>query len=228
MGVNNRFEVYVSLIFLQIFSLMLNAQSDSTKLIKYSYNFLFQEGIYPDFNSFRNNSPILFESLTYPIPLSQSFYAELDTVKYISYNDQYGLSINLKSDEIWGYCKNGKPYINWAGKYNLIPFVGSITHFITTVKVVYSSYHDPFYDPYNYNRMSRTYQGEELRQFVIDMETGKIMDYNIKNIESIFQREPEIYADFNKLGKRKKTKQLFYFVRTYNEKRSLLIPIFDQ
>ena len=60
------------------------------------------------------------------------------------------------------------------------------------------------------------------------METGEIVDYNLKNMENIFKREPKIYAEFSKLKKRKKTKQLFYFVRLYNETRPLFIPSDDK
>lgn len=191
--------------------------------VEYDYTFEFKPGLYVSFSDFRNNAPIPFESLVYPDFAEDDFYFILDTAKTIIFNDKHGVTINTNISKLWGFSRNGKPYIYWSNKVNLIPFVGSISHFITTIKVTYSAYNDPFYDPYYYSPSARVYQSEELRQFIIDMETGKIMEYNTNNVESILQREPAVLEDFNKLKKRKKAKQLFYFVRLYNEKRALLI-----
>ncbi|MDD4150422.1 MAG: hypothetical protein PHE33_10355 [Bacteroidales bacterium] len=199
------------------------AQEDTSNLVKYDYSFTFKEGIYPNFNSFRNNDPIPLESLISP-EYSDNFYNILDTAKHIVYYGKFGSPLSIPGKKIWGYSKNGKPYILWADKFNLIPFLGQITHFITTVKVYYSSYNDPFYDPYRYNSYSRTYQSEELRQFLIDMQTGEILDYNLKNIETILKRDTDIYNEFIKLRKRQRSKQMFYYVKRYNEKNPLYVP----
>jgi len=198
-------------------------QVDSLKLVPYDFSFFFNEGIYLDFRSFKNNSPLKLESVIYPQSDDDLFFDKMDTAKIIIYIDKYGMSVNLQKEKVWGYSKNGKPYIQWADKFNLIPFVGSVCHFITTVTVNYTTYRDPFYDPYYYPS-SRTYQTEELRQFLIDTETGNVMDYNIPNAEVILKREPELYNEFSKLRKRKKNKQLFYYIKRYNEKRVYLIP----
>jgi hypothetical protein len=192
--------------------------------VKYDYTFSFKEGIYLDFDSFKNNDPISFERLSYPPYGHHYFYGILDTANNIVYNGQYGNAVSLPVYEIWGYCKNGKPYIYWADKFNLIPFVGTASHFITTIKVRYSNYYDPFYDPYSYNPTSRVYQSDELRQFIIDMETGKIIDYNLKNVEQILKRDPKTYDEFMKLRKRKRAKQMFIFLKLFNERNPLYVP----
>ncbi|MDD2637111.1 MAG: hypothetical protein PHW82_16600 [Bacteroidales bacterium] len=199
------------------------AQKDSTNLVKYDFSFTFKDGIYPNFNSFKNNDPIPPESIISP-DYSDDFYNKLDTAQSIIYYGKFGSSISIPVRSIWGYSKNGKPYILWADKFNLIPYVGQITHFVSTVTVYYSSYQDPFYNSYHYNSYSRGYQSEELRQFIIDMQTGKIIDYNLKNIETILKRDIDIYNDFMKLRKRKRNKQMFYFIKLYNEKNHLFIP----
>ena len=209
---------------LLLISLSLFSQQDSTTLVKYDYSFSFNEGIYLDFESFKNNNPIGFERLSYPPYGHEFFYGILDTARFIVYNGQYGEAISLPVYNIWGYCKNGKPYIYWADKFNLIPFVGQASHFITTVKVLYSNYYDPFYDPYSYNPTARTYQSDELRQFIIDMKSGKIIDYNLKNVEQILKRDSQTYNEFMKLGKRKRAKQMFIYLRLFNERNPLYIP----
>ena len=215
-----RFTVTYFLVFI---TMIIHGQQDSTKLVKYDYSFYFNEGIYLDFKSFRNNSPLSLQSIIYPQADDGLFFERLDTAEFLIFNDKYGINITVDRDKIWGYSKNGKPYILWADKFNLIPFVGSVCHFITTITVNYTTYHDPFYDPYYYPS-SRTYQTEELRQFLIDTETGNIILYSIQNAETILKRDTELYEGFSKLGKRKKNKQLFYYIKQYNEKHDYLIP----
>lgn len=206
------------------FIIKLNAQSDTTRLVKYDYSFYFKGGLYTDFISFRSNSPLPFESLIYPSFAEDNFFEILDTAEYIILNDKYGVNSTIKSSEIWGYSKNGKPYKFWADKSCLIPYVGDISHFITTVTVYYSSSYNPMYDPYYYGNSSRTYQTEELRQYLIIMKTGEVIDYNLKNVESLLKQDNELYNEFQALSKRKKNKQMFYYVRLFNEKRPIYFP----
>lgn len=199
-----------------------NAQEDKAMLTKYDFSFEFKEGIYLNFDNFKNNQPIQYESIISP-EFSDDFFNILDTAENITFYGEFGSPITLPISKIWGYSKNGKPYILWAEKFNLIPFVGSISHFITTVKVYYSSFHDPYYDPYSYNPGARVYQSEELRQLLIDMQTGQVIDYNLKNVETLLKRDAQVYEEFMKLNKRKRAKQMFYYVKYYNEKNPLYL-----
>lgn len=204
------------------------SQNDS--FVKYDFGFEFKPGIYLQFTDFKNNSPIPFESLIYPDFSKNDFYHRLDTASTIIFNDERGVLIRKSISDVFGFSKNGKPYIYWSKKSNLIPFVGSISHFICIVDVIRYANPDPFYNSFYYNPYyysppnSRAYHSEELKQYFIDMETGDIKEYNLNNIENIFKREPTVYNEFSKLTKRKKKKQLFYFVRLYNEKRTLFLP----
>lgn len=208
---------------------IINYAQEESDTIEYNFGFLFNDGIYLDFNNFRNNKPLDFFRFIYPSFIDDNFFQKLDSVPEIIFTDDLGISIKKSKFQIWGYCKNGKPYVFYNGKANLIPFVGSISHFVSSVKVMYNNFYDPFYDPFYYpyyspTSMNRSYQSEELRHYIIDMETGKILEYNLSNIEEIFKREPKIYNEFSKLSKRKKNKQMFYYIRLYNELRPLRIP----
>ncbi|MBN2892165.1 MAG: hypothetical protein JXL97_09875 [Bacteroidales bacterium] len=211
------------IVILSIFSLIAaQAQDDSTNLVKYDFSFEFKEGIYLSFDNFKNNNPIPYEAIISP-EFSDDFFNNLDTADNITFYGEFGSPITIPIDKLWGYSKNGKPYILWAEKFNLIPFIGSISHFITTVKVYYSTFHDPFYDPYSYNPGARVYQSDELRQLLIDMQTGQIIDYNLKNVEALLKRDAQVYEEFMKLGKRKRAKQMFYYVKYFNEKNPLYL-----
>lgn len=213
----------ITILLLSIVSYVTFAQADTIENVKCDYSFLFEEGIYPDFNSFKNNSPIPFESMNSPA-FDDSFFENIASSETISYNDENGINITVEKIEIWGYCKKGKPYILWAEKFVLVPFVGQLSHFITTIKVTYTNYRDPYYDPYYYNPASREYQSDELRQFLIDMETGEILDYSLPNVEYLLKRDPRVYDEFMKLRKRKRGKEMFYYVKLYNELNPLYVP----
>ncbi len=215
-----KYTITIILIILS-FKVITIAQIDTTNLIKYDYGFTFKEGIYLNFESFSNNKPIPFESLIQPQYPNNNFFDQLDTIEQIIYNGPYGNSESVLKTDTWGYCKNGKPYIQWADKFNLIPYVGKISHFITTIKVYYSGYQDPFYDPYGYNPATKMYHNDELRQFILDMDSGEILDYNLKNVESIIKRDPVIFKEFTKLRKRKRTKEMFYYIGLYNKNNPL-------
>ncbi|MEJ5267438.1 MAG: hypothetical protein WHW07_06520 [Bacteroidales bacterium] len=225
--------LYSFIIFVLILSSLNSFNSiaqEEEEFINYEFGLLFNDGIFLDFNSFRNNIPMDFGRMIIPSYDLPDFFRILDTVSEIVYSDDFGISQRISKKNVWGYSKNGRPYIFYNGKANLIPYVGSISHFVSTVKVIYQSFSDPFYYPYyspfydpyySFNHRNRTYQSEELVHYIIDMETGTVLEYNSSNLEEIFKREPKIYEEFSKLSKRKKNKQLFYYVRLYNELRPL-------
>lgn len=220
----------ISVLILSSLNSFNSTAQEEEEFINYEFGFLFNDGIFLDFISFRNNVPMDFGRMIIPSYDLPDFFRILDTVSEIVYSDDFGISQRISKKNVWGYSKNGRPYIFYNGKANLIPYVGSISHFVSTVKVIYQSFSDPFYYPYyspfydpyySFNHRNPTYQSEELVHYIIDMETGTVLEYNSSNLEEIFKREPKIYEEFSKLSKRKKNKQLFYYVRLYNELRPL-------
>ncbi len=218
-----KMKILLKIYILSLFCINCFAQADTAGFVKYDYSFKFKDGLYVDFSSFTNNSPIPFESVIKPV-FDNSFFDALDTANIISYNGKYGNTVTVYVSELWGYSKNGKPYIFWDGKFNLIPFVGKITHFITRVKVIYRNYYDPFYSPYGYAPdASRTYQNEELKQYIINMENGKVLEYNLENVSLFLKQDEYVYNEFMKLRKRKRTKQMFYYINLYNSRNPYYI-----
>ena len=77
---------------------------------------------------------------------------------------------------------------------------------------------DPINDMY---AIQPTFQ--ELRQFIFDSQTNKIVDFNVKNMELLLKNDAELYAEFMKLKKRKKADSIFIYLRKYNEKYPLYL-----
>ena len=63
-----------------------------------------------------------------------------------------------------------------------------------------------------------------MRQYVLDFETGNIYQYNMKTVETILMRDPELYDEFIQLRRRKKNKLMFFYLRKYNKRNPLYLP----
>ncbi len=171
-----------------------SAQNDSTNAgkVKFDKNFRFKDGIFLSLEDVKRNNPI---SKT---------------------------RMDIKVDKIWGFSQNGILFVYWNEEFNRIPVFGSLCHFIADKTYIdnnrnpyyngYGYYYNPYYYPHS--QTVRT----ELRQYLIDMETGKIMDYNYKNLEIVLSRDTKLYEEFIKLKKKKKRQLKFLYLRKYNDK----------
>ena len=122
---------------------------------------------------------------------------------------------------MWGFSQNGILYVNWNNEFNRIPVFGSISHFIADKTYVENNY-NPYNNSYNrynthYNRNQQTVK-KEVRQYLLYMETGKIIDYNYKNIEILLMKDIKLYEEFVKLKRKKKRQLKFLYLRKYNNK----------
>jgi len=141
---------------------------------------------------------------------------------------------------MWGYCKNGILYIGIGGSFNRITIVGSICHFvanITSYNNRYDSYspsygyspygYSPYgYSPYGYSPYgySPGYRTTELKQFLLDFNSGKVLEYDNKNVEMLLMTDPELHDEYAGLRSKKKQQLRFMYVRKYNEKHPLFVP----
>jgi hypothetical protein len=135
------------------------------------------------------------------------------------------------------------------GNFNRITFIGRICHFvadITTTDSRYSSnyyspygYYDPYsyYSPYSYyggyspyspyySPYSRPYNStrNELKQYLIDFETGKIIEFTVDNVVLLLMKDNVLYEEYIQLPRKKRKELLFVYVRRFNEKNPLYLP----
>lgn len=221
-----------------IHTVALFGQVDTTSMIKYSPDFIFNEGIFLNFNQVRTNNPIPKTRILSKDNIDDfDFFTNLIEEEMIYYYDNVGLRKEVRTDNIWGFSRNGALFINYNGTLNRIPVVGSICHFVSNVTVVterYDPYYDPFYydrysygnyyNPYNYRSYPSRTSKNEMRQYLLDFSTGEIIAYDRKSVEILLMKDSEIYDEYQAL-KRKKKKQLkFYYLRKYNEKHPLYFP----
>ena len=203
-------------------------QSDTTKLVKYSPSFKFTEGLYLNFAQVKENKPLLKSHIVTMVDIRDiNFFEKILQNKIITYYNDYGIKQEIKTKNLWGYCRRGTLYIQIEGEFNRIPIIGSICHFVANVAVIRESAYNP-YDPYSYygSTLRQQQVTYELQQFILDFESGKIMQYNSKTLEVIFMRDAELYQEYTALRKKKKRQLKFLYLRKYNEKHPLYIPVY--
>jgi hypothetical protein len=210
------------------------AQVDSVKRVKYTPEFQFTSGLYLDFNQVRDNRPIpSVRIISNDDPLDFNFYRNLVKNKKIGFFDEFGAPQEISTANIWGYCQDGKIFIQYNGEFNRVPIIGRVCHFIADITVIdthydpyYSDYYNSgYYNPYYSRPYNRTTKTREMRQYLMDFETGKILDFNRESVKVVLMQDPVLYDEFVKVKKRQQNDLLFFFLRRLNEKYPVMIPV---
>jgi len=64
-----------------------------------------------------------------------------------------------------------------------------------------------------------------MGQYLLDFESGKIMEFNRESVKILLMQDSELYDEFMKIKKRKQDDLLFFFLRRLNEKNPVMIPV---
>ena len=229
-------------------SIDLAAQSDSTsQMVKYTTEFKFKEGFYLNFEQVKNNKPIpksrILTSIDYK---SKTFFDQVTEARTITYFDDLGNSQEIETGKFWGYCKNGILYKYIGGSFNRVTITGAICHFVANITTYSNRYNSPYgYSPYGYSPYSYypygygyspygygypygygspNYRSTELKQFLIDFNTGEVMEYNAKSVKMLLMPDPELHDEFSRLRSKKQQQLQFMYIRKFNERNPLYIP----
>ncbi len=213
---------------------MAHAQNDSIRLVKYTPDFKFNDGIFLNFNQVLNNSAIDKSKIETKEDLNSiDFFKNILSAKTIILYDANGMKREIPVSDIWGYSNQGVLYIQYNDEFSRVPIVGSLSHFVMNVTVQESRFADPFnpyYNPYLYDPMQQggRYSSTELRQYIIDFKTGNIVDFSKANLKILLMQDAELYEEYNNLSRRKQRKMIFFFLRRFNDRNPLLIPVHEK
>jgi hypothetical protein len=237
------FQILVSFLLITPVSFMLISGQEKDGLIKYSPDFNFKDGIYLNFDQVKANNPIpkakLLTSADYN---DREFFNKVFESGKIYFYDEMGLRQEVEKSDIWGFSRNGVLYVMIQENFNRVTFVGNICHFvadITTYDTRYNNYspygyYDPYYSPYSYGSYypgsyyspyrQQNSARNELKQYIIDFETGKVMEFTPDNVELLIMKDPAIYDEYIQLPRKKKKELMFVYIRKFNEKNPLYLP----
>lgn len=209
-------------------------EEEGQKMVEYSPDFEFKDGLFPNFESVKENNPIPAARIVTDEDLyDRAFYDKITSQKEITIYDENGVKKVMRTEDIWGYSRNGILYINVGMAFHRISYMGSICHFVATVTTYNPNYYDPYYynpyysSSYYYNRYSypqSNVANTDLRQYLLDFETGDVMEYNTESVEVLLMKDPELSEEYNALRNRKKKQMKFVFIRRFNEKHPLYFP----
>jgi hypothetical protein len=216
--------------------------------IKYTPDFKFKDGIYLNFDQVKLNSPIPKAKLLTSVDYNdREFFKKVLEGEKIYFYDNIGVRQEIPKNSIWGYSRNGVLYILIQDNFNRITFVGNICHFVADItsydsRSYYSpyGYYDPYYSPYNYSNYYNPYSSyyspyrqpsmsrNELKQYLIDFESGKVLEFDVENTELLLMKDNQLYEEYVQLSRKKKKELMFVYIRKFNEKNPLYVPVEQQ
>lgn len=239
-----RIFLFMSLFSFTIPCLQLAGQEDKTGMVKYTPDFKFNDGIYLNFDQVKMNNPIPKAKLLTSVDYNdREFFKKIFEGDKVYFYDNMGIRQEIAKNNIWGYSRNGVLYVQIQENFNRITFVGNICHFVADVTTYdsrnYGSpyYYDPYYSPYGYSNYYNPYnsyyspyrqsglQRSELKQYLIDFESGKILEFDVDNTELLLMKDSQLYDEYVQLSKRKRKDLMFVYIRKFNEKNPLYIPV---
>jgi DNA mismatch repair ATPase MutS len=65
----------------------------------------------------------------------------------------------------------------------------------------------------------------ELKQYLIDFESGKVLEFDVDNTELLLMKDNKLYEEYVQLSRRKKKDLMFVYIRKFNENNPLYIPL---
>jgi len=224
--------IFGSIILLILICRSAFAQFDSTRLVKYSHDFKFTEGLFLNFEQVKDNRPIAKSRILTPVDIyNKEFFRKVLAKDIIYYYDRFGVRQEIKTDNIWGYSRNSVLYYQTSGDFHRITIVGGICHFVANITTYENRYYDPYYYRYSYYdyyyHPSRhtPYTKSEIRQFILEFDSGKVMEYDIKSVAFALMRDPELHDQYMRLSKRKKKQLKFLYIRQFNERNPIYFPV---
>ena len=219
---------------------------DKEGMVRYTPDFKFNDGIYINFDQVKANKPIpKSKILTSADYNDREFFNIVFASDKIYFYDGMGVRQEVAKNEIWGFARNGVVYVMIQGNFNRITFFGNICHFVADVTTYdyRNNYYSPYgyYDPYYYSPYSygsyypygsyyspyrqQSTARTELKQYIIDFETGKILEFTVDNIKVLLMKDPSLYDEYVQLSRQKKKELMFVYLRKYNEKNPLYLPV---
>ncbi|HBF88632.1 MAG TPA: hypothetical protein DDX39_08325 [Bacteroidales bacterium] len=223
---------YLHILLAIIFIWILNTVGFSQRnipdsLVKYTPEYKFTDGIFLNFQQVKANCAIKKQNIFFDKKVDDfNYFERLLDENVIKYYDSDKKQVEVLTRSIWGYADKGMLYIRWTDEFYRVFYIGTVCHFIAYENVYRSNYNDPFMysDPF-YSSMRAPIQSKEMRQFFLDFETGQVIEYGINNFMTILMRDKDLYDEYIQLNKRKKRQMMFLYLRKFNEKHPLFLPV---
>jgi len=237
--------VFLISLFSSFVPVSVSSGQETEGMVKYTPDFRFSDGIYLTFDQVKYNKPIPKAKLLTSVDYNdREFFKKILEGDKIYFYDNMGVRQEVVRSNIWGYARNGVLYVQIQENFNRITFVGNICHFVADITSYDSrsygspyGYYDPYYSPYGYSSYYSPYSSpyyspyrsnmgrSELKQYIIDFESGKVLEFDVENTELLLMKDNTLYEEYVQLSRRKRKDLMFVYIRKFNEKNPLYIPM---
>ncbi len=185
-------------------------QNDTVGKVKYTNDFIFNDGIYKTFQEFKADSPSIRQfTIERPNPYSDPNYIK---IKFVC-PDSVKNKGNCEVKDLWGYVKNGDVYIahSYYAYYFKLMVIGSLCHFAGLTEG----------QSMDANQMAMGFAVEsQYQQYMLDFETGNVIAFNYKNFSAfLLAHDKELYDELK--NQKKKKKIIFKYLLKYNERHPI-------
>lgn len=192
-------------------------------------NFLFKEGIYLTFQSFRNDDPDFSWEQVHGVMFTnpQTFLTQVESIHP---NGQEAIS----PDSIWGICIQGIPYIRlsrtWIQKelatFAPLQLRGKICYFEfnrkDTADVLITAYNPANGLPFRKGVIRKAYDVNIPK--MLNFETGAVVDFNRENLVAWIGDDPELAEAVAALREEELKTKLFKSLLIYVDRNNVYIP----
>ncbi len=172
------------------------------------------DGLYLSVEDLQYNDPVpptyLINDLDIRKPDYLDLVVQLDSIRYY---DSEEMEARIANHDLWGYCKNGIPYVNFDDQFARVQVVGSICHFTSIVEVM--SYVS---DPFDRMGMLTPVVTQEIMENMIDLATGKISRFEDDVFLNVLQRDSQLYREYLALKPKEQKQKRFRYLTLYNER----------
>jgi hypothetical protein len=193
-------------------------QAQRDTLARYGPGFRFQNGIYMDHQSFKDNCPdYLLTDLRdeegksmEEVDLSSRLYA------YDAVSDSL---IRVERDSIWGFSDRGQIYLQNMGYFDRLVVIGSICHIIHREEVI------------DYNAVYGVGVGQvpirrEIQvEYLVDMDTGLKQTFSPEFMLDIISDDPIVFRDYESLSARQRKQSKYLYLHRYNRENPIYFPL---
>lgn len=211
--------------FLLFLFILASSKSIAQQVVQYEPGFNFREGIYLTFDQFRENNPIPNENIVTKLnrndPAFLEYLVENKSIEYTEPGDTTLRTVN--TNDLWGFSRNNTIFIRVESDFNRIAVLGSISHFVAVITVFFNNMNNPFYNPY-YGGGTMPTTREEMRQMMLDFQTGRTTDFSQENFTQLLMRDSKLYDEYSRLKKSQKRDMMFLYLRKYNERHPIFFP----
>ena len=213
--------------------------------VVYSEDFLFEDGIYLDFQDFKNNIPIRLEYLLTDLDIRNPNYidrvVEKDTITYF---DNLFEEREVLTENIWGFAKDGIPHVAhnlvWnrprVSKEIVFPIMKEIGQYC-----FYSSEHFTSAWVQSIGLIAfpnRTFTADddnnikEQVYMLMDFGSGQIIkakpglgiDLMVERVYILLQSDKKLLRQFASLSYSQQKKQSMFFIKRYNDAHPVSFP----